>query len=131
MQAARALDDVQSQNLAVAQENIAMQGALEEARNHVAIVKSSEYAAAKSIFDELLQSQRQVCACLAPSVLLDKLHAAVNEVDEQSIAVHDRFLKGELQPDRFAEQHTEIRQKFHLLDLKRQAARSSLYMSDA
>jgi hypothetical protein len=39
---------------------MAMQGSLEEARNHVAIVRSSEYAAAKDKFDELLQSQRQV-----------------------------------------------------------------------
>jgi len=66
--------------MALARENIAMQSTLEEARNHVAIVRSSEYAAAKGVFDELLQSQRQVCACLAPAVLLDKLHAAVNEV---------------------------------------------------
>lgn len=57
-----------------------MQAAIDEAKTHVAIVKSSEYAATKDIFDDLVKRQHMVMAKLNPSILLDKLHEAVEQV---------------------------------------------------
>jgi hypothetical protein len=52
------------------------------------------------------------------------------QVDDKSIALHDRFHRGELQADQFVEQYSKIRAQFHVLDLKQRAARSSFYTND-
>lgn len=52
-QGGRAVEEIKSRNLALAEENLDMQRSIEEARNHVAIVRSSEYADVRRRFDNL------------------------------------------------------------------------------
>ncbi len=79
-QAAQAIEEIQRQNVALAQDNLSMQGSIEEARNHVAIVRSSEYASVKGQFDELFARQEAVLAKLSPHILLGKLRERVEQV---------------------------------------------------
>ena len=57
-----------------------MQDAIDEARNHVAVVRSSEFASVKSHFDELLQRQDAALAKLSPAVVYAKLKDEVDKV---------------------------------------------------
>jgi len=125
--AARALAEVRAQNVALARDNLAMQGTIEEARNHVAIVKSSEYAGAKAAFEELVARQAAVLAAAAPNVLLGALVADTDKLDDASSALQDQYQSGAMSLDAFVDAYTASRVAFHILDLKRQTSEQSMY----
>jgi ESCRT-I complex subunit VPS37 len=56
------------------------QGNIDEAKNHVAIVRSSEFASAKALFDELFARQEAVLAKLSPGCYVPKLAAKSEQV---------------------------------------------------
>lgn len=64
-----------------------MQDAIDEARNHVAVVRSSEFASVKSHFDELLQRQDAALAKLSPAVVYAKLKDEVDKVWRGEVCV--------------------------------------------
>lgn len=66
--------------MSLAQQNIRMQESIDEARTHVAIVRSGDYVAAKDVFDDLYRRQEAVCAKLGPAVLLQSLRQEADKV---------------------------------------------------
>jgi hypothetical protein len=80
LQAARALSDIQQRNRTLAQENLNMQEEIEQARNHLAVVKSSEFAAAKATFSELQARQAAVLDTCGPAVIMSTLCRDVEKV---------------------------------------------------
>lgn len=80
MQAAKALEDTRQQNVTLAQQNVSMQESIDEARTHVVIVRSGDYAAAKDVFDDLLRRQEAVLAKVGPAVMLQSLRQEADKV---------------------------------------------------
>ena len=62
------------------QQNLDMQSAIEEARTHVAIVRSGDYATTKTLFDDLYKRQEDVLAKMGPTVMLGRLRAETDKV---------------------------------------------------
>ncbi len=56
------------------------QASIEEARNHLAVVKSSEFSSARSSFAELQARQQAVLDTVGPNALLDLLTKDVDKV---------------------------------------------------
>ncbi|GAX86238.1 hypothetical protein CEUSTIGMA_g13651.t1 [Chlamydomonas eustigma] len=120
-QAAQALEEMQRQNVSLAQENLSMQGDIEEARNHVAIVRSSEYAAVKGRFDDLYQRHQSVLAKLSPEVVITQIQQKVDQLDSVSAATEDAFLTAKLPIEEFVNQYVQQRVDYHRLETMRQA----------
>lgn len=97
-----------------------------QARNQLAVVRSSEYTLIKSRFDELYERQAKVLSTLGGVVWREKLEEAVSAADSQSAAVAADFMNGDVSLDQFIKQHVELRTQHHILDLKRQAAEQLL-----
>lgn len=93
-----------------------------QARNQLAVVRSSEYTLIKSRFDELYERQAKVLSTLGGVVWREKLEEAVSAADSASAAVAGDFMNGDMSLDDFVKQHLELRMQHHILDLKRQAA---------
>jgi Modifier of rudimentary (Mod(r)) protein len=88
--------------------------------------RSSDYAAAKEAFDGKYARQEAVLAKLRPDKLLDSLGAKINEAEQASEELQDKFLRGEVPLDAFVEGYLRHRIQYHQRDLKRQAASQQL-----
>jgi len=116
------LEDIRVKNRQLAEANMGKQEAINEVRNQLAVVRSSEYTLIKARFDELLQRQRKVTGALSPLLWKEKLEDAVSEADAASGTLASSFLAGEALLEDFLRQYVEVRTRHHVLDLKRQAA---------
>ncbi|GLC42986.1 hypothetical protein PLESTB_000279400 [Pleodorina starrii] len=124
--AARTLDDVRLQNRSLAESNLALSRSIEEARGHVAIVRSGEYAATRAAFEGLHGRQEAVVTKMGPSKLLGRLREEADKSDAASDDLLERFQTGSLPVETFVEQYVAAREAFHVIDLKRQAAEHSM-----
>ncbi|KAL6762531.1 hypothetical protein V8C86DRAFT_607092 [Haematococcus lacustris] len=124
--AAQTLSQLQQRNLELARSNLDMQASLEEVRNQIAIVRNSEYAAVKAVFQELVDRQSAVLKVLAPTALLDRLRQDVDQLNDGGSSLMDGLMVGQLSVEQFVEQYTAQRVQYYSLDLKRQAAELSL-----
>ncbi|GBF95927.1 hypothetical protein Rsub_08050 [Raphidocelis subcapitata] len=126
-QMAAALEDIRVKNRQLAASNLSQQGAIAEARNQLAVVRSSEYQAIRARFDELLARQAKVSKVLGGPLFRERLEDAVSEADAASAALGAAFLAGQLPLEQFLEQYVDARARHHALDLKRQAAEAVLH----
>ncbi|KAG2436037.1 hypothetical protein HYH02_011749 [Chlamydomonas schloesseri] len=121
--AARALEDVRRQNKQLAASNLSLSRSIDEARGHVAIVRSGEYAAMRSLFEELFGRQKAVILKMGPDVLLARLRAEADQLDTDSDELLERFQSGSIGGlEAFVDAYVAAREAFHVVDLKRQAA---------
>ncbi|KAG2497505.1 hypothetical protein HYH03_004657 [Edaphochlamys debaryana] len=121
-QAARALEDVRRANASAAASNLALARSIEEARGHVAIVRSGEYAAMAALFEGLYGRQQAAVARAGPEVLLQRVREEVDKLDSASDALLERFQAGSLPVEAFVESYVAAREAYHTAELKRQAA---------
>lgn len=105
-----------------ARRNISREAEMAELRNQIAIIRSSEYAPAKSAYDEKIEQQQKVLDLLSPKVLVQKLQAAAAAAEEESEDLYKRFSEGGLNLEAFVEEYTAVRALYHQRDLKAQAA---------
>ncbi|EFJ47567.1 hypothetical protein VOLCADRAFT_105049 [Volvox carteri f. nagariensis] len=124
--AARALEDVRRQNCTAAEDNLALARSIEEARGHVAIVRSGEYAAMRALFEGLYSRQEAVVAKMGTAKLLARLREEADKSDAAADELLERFQEGSLPIEAFVEQYVAAREAFHITDLKRQAAEHSM-----
>lgn len=121
-QMAATLEDIRVKNRMLAASNLAQQDAIAEARNQLAVVRSSEYQVIRARFDELMARQAAVAKLLGGPVFRERLEDAVSEADAASSALSTAFLGGQVPLDQFVDEYVELRARHHVLDLKRQAA---------
>ncbi|MEW5309358.1 MAG: hypothetical protein WDW38_001252 [Sanguina aurantia] len=123
-QAVQSLEALHDKNASLAASNLELGSTITQARGHVAIVRSSDYASARSLFDGLYARHQAVLTQLSPAVLLGQMRAEAQEVDDKSDALVESFYSGATNGsvDSFVEQYRLARVKFHVLDIKRQAA---------
>ncbi|KAK9841694.1 hypothetical protein WJX74_010240 [Apatococcus lobatus] len=119
-------ESMRTQAREMAENNLAQEQVMGELRNQIAIIRSSEYAAAKHSFDEVFQRQQTVLDKLAPSSLVAALKRAVDESDAASEKVYDAFQAGERPVEPFIDEYTKLRTIYHSRELKRLAAQQML-----
>lgn len=123
---AATLEEIRVKNRQLAESNLNKQAAINEVRNQLAIVRSSEYTLIKSRFDELLSRQQKVLSTMGSVVWREKLEEAVSAADATSSALVSDFMSGDVPLDQFVQKHVDMRVDHHVLDLKRQAAETLL-----
>ena len=90
--------------------------------------RSSEYAVAKEAFDELVARQEKVFSKLSPKVLTAGLAAAAEAADAASSDLYAAYTeRQEISLEAFVQQHEQLRTKFHMLELKGQAAEQTRF----
>lgn len=80
MQAVQGLEALHDKNAALASSNIELESTISQAKGHVAIVRSSDFASARSLFDGLYSRHQAVLTKLSPEVLLGQIRADAEEV---------------------------------------------------
>ncbi|KAK9803637.1 hypothetical protein WJX72_007678 [[Myrmecia] bisecta] len=110
------------QTAELAAANLAKEGTIAELRNQIAIIRSSEYAAAKEAFDDRLRRQQAVLAKLQPEALIAKLAKLAAAADEESERLYDSFIANELPLEGFMDSYIKLRTLYHERELKRQTA---------
>lgn len=110
----------------MANHNLEKEQLISEVKNHIAIVRSSEYAAAKEQFDSRLQRQSAALAKLKPEVLIAKLAKASREADDQAEALYDEFMTGNTTVEVFVSAYSKAKAVAHARDLKSSAAMQTL-----
>jgi membrane protein involved in colicin uptake len=83
--------------------------------------KRQEAAAARARFEEKAQRKREIEQESSPLALMKRLAEAAKVADEESDAVAQRFLAGELTPAEFVKQYKEKRMVFHTRSAKRES----------
>uniref|UniRef100_A0A7S0UW12 VPS37 C-terminal domain-containing protein n=1 Tax=Polytomella parva TaxID=51329 RepID=A0A7S0UW12_9CHLO len=141
------LHEIQSRNQRLAERNLDLEGKVEQAKAHVAIVKAGDFAVAKGEFEALKQRYDAVVEQLHPRALLKAIDKEIEEMDKasddlalkfqmSSNRAHGAGLKtagvssvggavasaAEMTLDQFTDRYLQIRMKYHATDLKRQAA---------
>lgn len=110
----------------MASSNLEKEQLISEVKNHIAIVRSSEYAAAKEQFDSRLQRQSAALAKLKPEVLISKLAKASREADDEAEALYEDFVRGDLTVESFVGAYSKKKAVAHSRDLKSSAAMQTI-----
>lgn len=119
---AEALKAARERNKELARSNISKESTINDAKNTLAVVRSSEYDLAKQQCDSLYQRQQAVMSKLDPVGLKEQLENLASEVDTRSAVLVTALMAGSLPVDQFVEDYLSLRVDFHIADLKRQAA---------
>ncbi len=107
--------------------NLSREYAIGEAKNQLAIVKSSEYVMVKQQFEELLARQHSVLEQLGPKRLRAELDNAIATAESTCDEVEARFCRKKLAVEDLYSQYMAARCRYHELDLKKQVAERSLW----
>uniref|UniRef100_A0A061S1I7 ESCRT-I complex subunit VPS37 n=1 Tax=Tetraselmis sp. GSL018 TaxID=582737 RepID=A0A061S1I7_9CHLO len=107
--AGTALEERAARNAQLAQENLDMESKFVEFKNHIAIVRSSEYGATKQAFDERVARLSEAAAALKPDKFLEALERRGAELEEQSEDLFARFMSEDLAVGDFVDQYLKIR----------------------
>lgn len=114
-------------NAELAHANLAVEGQMDEVRRQIAIIRSTEYDAARAAFDEKSRRQDAAREVLAPERLIERLKDAADAALSEGVALEKSFLAGEIQDaGQFVEQFTSARVRYHSRDMKYQAARQTI-----
>ncbi|DBA73104.1 TPA: hypothetical protein ACH3X2_010043 [Trebouxia sp. C0005] len=119
-------DSVRKSIIDMANSNLEKEQLISEVKNHIAIVRSSEYAAAKEQFDSRLQRQSAALTKLKPDVLIAKLAKASREADDQAEALYDEYIAGSTTIEHFIASYCKQKTVAHARNLKSTAALQTL-----
>ena len=91
MQVSRINEDLRKSNCDVARANLDLESAMREIGNQIAIIKSSEYADARGLYQEQVQRQQEVVSRLSIPVLREQLQEATKKVMRATREASNRF----------------------------------------
>ena len=109
-------------NAELARATLAGEGQLEETRRQIAIVRSTEYDAARAAFEEKFARQEAAREVVAPERLIERLQAAAGAAEGDATALEQQFRAGKVPLEEFVERYTALKAVYHARDMKYQAA---------
>ncbi|KAH0928656.1 hypothetical protein HID58_014383 [Brassica napus] len=89
------------------------------------IIRTTELAAAQEKLNELERQKEEILRLYSPGSLLNKLQEAMNEVDEESEALQEKFLEKEIDTAAFVQKYKKLRTIYHRRALIHLAAKTS------
>ncbi|KAJ0245658.1 Vacuolar protein-sorting-associated protein 37 1 [Hirschfeldia incana] len=118
-------DELRRETLQLARENLEKEPQIMELRNQCKIIRTTELAAAQEKLNELERQKEEILKFYSPGSLLNKLQEAMNEVDEESEALQEKFLEKEIDTAAFVQKYKKLRTIYHRRALIHLAAKTS------
>lgn len=109
-------------NMDLAQANLEREGEVGEIKNQIAIIRSSEYAAAKEAFDVAYTRQEAILQKIKPQALIEALGEKAAEADEAAEKLHEDMMQRNVPIEGFLGPFIAQKKLFHQRELKQQAA---------
>ncbi|WZZ52739.1 vacuolar protein-sorting-associated protein 37 homolog 1 [Brassica napus] len=118
-------DELRRETLQLARENLEKEPQIMELRNQCKIIRTTELATAQEKLNELERQKEEILKFYSPGSLLNKLQEAMNEVDEESEALQEKFLEKEIDTAAFVQKYKKLRTIYHRRALIHLAAKTS------
>ncbi|KAF3579757.1 hypothetical protein DY000_02032804, partial [Brassica cretica] len=118
-------EELRRETLQLARENLEKEPQIMELRNQCKIIRTTELAAAQEKLNELERQKEEILKFYSPGSLLNKLQEAMNEVDEESEALQEKFLEKEIDTAAFVQKYKKLRTIYHRRALIHLAAKTS------
>ncbi|WZY88032.1 hypothetical protein YC2023_044767 [Brassica napus] len=121
-------EELRRETLQLARENLEKEPQIMELRNQCKIIRTTELAAAQEKLNELERQKEEILRLYSPGSLLNKLQGfaeAMNEVDEESEALQEKFLEKEIDTAAFVQKYKKLRTIYHRRALIHLAAKTS------
>ncbi|CAH8320521.1 unnamed protein product [Eruca vesicaria subsp. sativa] len=118
-------DELRRETLQLARENLEKEPQITELRNQCKIIRTSELAAAQEKLNELERQKEEILKFYSPGSILNKLQEAMNQVDEESEALQEKFLEKEIDTAAFVQKYKKLRTTYHKRALIHLAAKTS------
>ncbi|CAN7015160.1 unnamed protein product [Brassica oleracea var. botrytis] len=118
-------EELRRETLQLAKENLEKEPQIMELRNQCKIIRTTELATAQEKLNELERQKEEILKFYSPGSLLNKLQEAMNEVDEESEALQEKFLEKEIDTAAFVQKYKKLRTIYHRRALIHLAAKTS------
>ncbi|XP_010426942.1 PREDICTED: vacuolar protein-sorting-associated protein 37 homolog 1 [Camelina sativa] len=118
-------DELRRETLQLARENLEKEPQIMELRNQCRIIRTTELATAQEKLNELERQKEEILKFYSPGSLLHKLQEAMNQVDEESEALQEKFLEKEIDTAAFVQKYKKLRTTYHRRALIHLAAKTS------
>ncbi|KAF2603960.1 hypothetical protein F2Q70_00026902, partial [Brassica cretica] len=118
-------EELRRETLQLARENLEKEPQIMELRNQCKIIRTTELATAQEKLNELERQKEEILKFYSPGSLLNKLQEAMNEVDEESEALQEKFLEKEIDTAAFVQKYKKLRTIYHRRALIHLAAKTS------
>ncbi|KAG2325807.1 hypothetical protein Bca52824_008535 [Brassica carinata] len=118
-------EELRRETLQLARENLEKEPQIMELRNQCKIIRTTELAAAQEKLNELERQKEEILRFYSPGSLLNKLQEAMNQVDEESEALQEKFLEKEIDTAAFVQKYKKLRTIYHRRALIHLAAKTS------
>ncbi|XP_020087061.1 vacuolar protein-sorting-associated protein 37 homolog 1-like [Ananas comosus] len=119
-------DELRKETLQLARENLEKEPCILELRNQCTVIRTTELAAAQEKLAELERQKEETLRSYSPAALLEKLHDAMNKVDEESEQLHMKLLEKEVDLPAFVQKYKKLRTTHHRRALLHLAANTSV-----
>ncbi|KAF8117301.1 hypothetical protein N665_0011s0025 [Sinapis alba] len=118
-------EELRRETLQLARENLEKEPQIMELRNQCRIIRTTELAAAQEKLNELERQKEEILKFYSPGSLLNKLQEAMNQVDEESEALQEKFLEEKIDTAAFVQKYKKLRTIYHRRALIHLAAKTS------
>ncbi|XP_038988875.1 vacuolar protein-sorting-associated protein 37 homolog 1-like isoform X2 [Phoenix dactylifera] len=119
-------DELRKETLQLARENLEKEPRIQELKNQCTIIRTTELAAAHEKLAELERQKEETLKSYSPASLLQKLHVAMNRVEEESEMLHRQLLDKEIDLQTFIQKYKKLRTVYHKRALFHLAAKTSV-----
>nr|XP_029124006.1 vacuolar protein-sorting-associated protein 37 homolog 2 isoform X1 [Elaeis guineensis]XP_029124007.1 vacuolar protein-sorting-associated protein 37 homolog 2 isoform X1 [Elaeis guineensis]XP_029124008.1 vacuolar protein-sorting-associated protein 37 homolog 2 isoform X1 [Elaeis guineensis]XP_029124009.1 vacuolar protein-sorting-associated protein 37 homolog 2 isoform X1 [Elaeis guineensis] len=106
--------------------NLEQEPRIQELKNQSTIIRTTELAAAHEKLLELEREKEETLKLYSPASLLQKLHGAMNIVEEESEMLHRQLLDKEIDLQTFIRKYKKLRTIYHKRALLHLAAKTSV-----
>jgi ESCRT-I complex subunit VPS37 len=113
-------DDLARANEELARRNIAVEAEIEQLSRKVG-QSGDSVDAKKREYEELVRKQQEVMKQFSTPILVERLGDAADEAEEESDAIADEFLSGDIDHKEFVKRFLAERNLFHLRSAKRES----------
>ncbi|ESQ45176.1 hypothetical protein EUTSA_v10010721mg [Eutrema salsugineum] len=118
-------DELRRETLQLARENLDKEPQIMELRNQCRIIRTTELATAQEKLNDLERQKEEILKFYSPGSLLQRLQEAMNQADEESEALQEKFLEKEIDTAAFVQKYKKLRTTYHRRALIHLAAKTS------
>ncbi|CAD5320565.1 unnamed protein product [Arabidopsis thaliana] len=118
-------EELRKETLHLARENLEKEPQIVELRNQCRIIRTSELATAQEKLSELENQREEILKFYSPGSLLHRLQDAMNQVDEESEELQQKFMEKDIDTAAFVQKYKKLRSKYHRRALIHLAAKTS------
>ncbi|XP_068640343.1 vacuolar protein-sorting-associated protein 37 homolog 1-like [Aristolochia californica] len=118
-------DELRKEAVQIASDNLEKEPRILELRNQCRIIRTTELAAAEEKLNDLEKQKDEILKSYAPSTLIQRLHDALEKVEEESEELHSDLLAKEIDLSAFVQKYKKLRMTYHRRALLHLAAKTS------